>query len=204
MTIQEASTATVTRLCFERFQQCLQQLDGKEKIHIQTRLADLRLWADNVGAVANAKALLDLRFADRAQDISLIRKLLLLLGSFLRELRDSSVTAGHKADLQDIINNIDSTIDTLAFIGVQIRGSGRKSRMRKADDSFDQNRDRYQTLRAHFVCVVSSRPTIGGKPTVSKQHVHSLKYFAELNLTPIQERLVEANLRRRHRFQEAQ
>jgi hypothetical protein len=200
-TDQEASTTAVTRSCLEEFQKCLQQLDGKNRIHIQTRLADLRLWADSVGAVAHAKASLDSRFKDHPNDILFIRNLLSMLEGFLKECL---VAASHKADLRDIITNIDSTIDSLAFIGVQIRRSGRRSRIRKADDSFDQNRDKYRKLRAHLACVVSSKPTSEGRLTYKGNNIHNVDYFAEMKLPPIQERLVEANLRRRHRFQEAQ
>ncbi|KAH8719541.1 hypothetical protein GQ44DRAFT_751601 [Phaeosphaeriaceae sp. PMI808] len=200
-TEQEASTAVVTRSCLEEFQQCLQQLHGKDRIHIQTRLADLRLWADSVGAVAHAKASLDSRFKHRPNDILFIQNLLSMLEGFLKEC---IVAASCKADLRDIMTNIDSAVDSLAFLGVQIRRSGRKSRIRKADDSFDQNRDKYRKLRAHLACIISSKPAIEGRPTDEGKDIHSVDYFAKLKLSPIQERLVEANLRRRHRFQEAQ
>jgi hypothetical protein len=200
---QEASTAAVTRSCFEKFQQCLQQTNGKTKIHVQTRLADLRLWADSVGAVAREKASLDYRFQHRRDDMFFIQNLLSMLEGFLKDMEECFLAAKHEADLQDIIANIDSTIDTLAFIGVQIRRSGRKSRIRKVDNSFDQNQDRYRNLRAHLTCIVLARPT-EGRPKDESKDIHSIDYFAKTKLSPIQERLIEANLRRRHRFQEAQ
>lgn len=135
-TSKEASTATVTRSCLEEFQQCIQQLEGKDKIHIRTRLIDLRLWADSVGATAQAKASLDWRFQHRPDDIYFIRGLLSMLEGLLKEC---FIAANNRSDVRDIITNIDSTVDSLAFIGVQIRRSGRKSRLRKADDSFDQS-----------------------------------------------------------------
>jgi hypothetical protein len=197
----EASTAVVTRSCFAEFQRCLQQLDGNPKTRIQTRFADLRLWADSVGAVAQAKASLDSRFRHRPNDIVFIRGLLSILESSLQECY---VAASRKSGVQDIITNIDSTIDSLAFIGMQIRRSGRKYRMRKADDSFDRNRDRYRRLRAHLACVVSSKPAFDGRPENEGKTIHSVDDFATMKLLPVQERLIEANLRRRHRFLEAQ
>lgn len=119
-------------------------------------------------------------------------------------LKECFIAASNKSDVRDIITNIDSTVDSLAFIGVQIRRSGRKSRLRKADDSFDQNRDKYRKLRAHLACVVASKPTENGRPKDEGKEIHSVDYFANLKLPPIQERLIEANLRRRHRFMEAQ
>lgn len=201
---QEASTAAVTRSCFEKFQQCLQHTDGKTKIHVQTRLADLRLWADSVGAVAHEKASLDYRFQHRLDDILFIRNLLSMLEGFLEDMEECFLTTKHEADLQDVMTNIDSTIETLAFIGVQIRRSGRNSRIRKADNSFDRNRDSYRNLRAHLACIVLARPTKEGRPKNEGKDIHSVDYFAQIKLSPIQERLIEANLRRRHRFKEAQ
>jgi hypothetical protein len=200
-TSKEASTATVTRSCLEEFQQCIQQLEGKDKIHIQTRLADLRLWADSVGATAQAKASLNWRFQHRPGDIYFIQGLLSMLEGFLKQC---FIAANNRSDVRDILTNIDSTVDSLGFIGVQIRRSGRKSRLRRADDSFDQNRDKYRKLRAHLTCVVASKPTEKGRPKDEGKEIHSVDYFANLKLPPIQERLVEANLRRRHRFMEAQ
>ncbi|KID98430.1 Protein kinase-like domain protein, partial [Metarhizium majus ARSEF 297] len=199
----EASTAEVTRSCFKKLQQCIHQQEGKDKTHLQTRLADLRLWSDSVGATAREKASLDARFKHRPDDIYFIQSLLHMLEGFLRECLIAADN-NDDAHLRNVITNIDSTIDSLAFIGVQIRRSGRNSRLRKVDGSFERNRDNYQKLRAHLACVVASKPTEGGRPADEGKEIHSMDYFAELELPPIQHRLVEANLRRRHRFTEAQ
>ncbi|KIW24024.1 uncharacterized protein PV07_09763 [Cladophialophora immunda] len=201
LTSEGSPTGAVVRSCFEEFKQCIQQLEGKDKIHVQTRFADLRLWADSVGATAQAKASLDWRFQHRPNDLYFIRGHLSMLEGFLKEC---FAAANDKSDICDIIANIDSTVDSLAFIGVQIRRSGRKSRLRRADDSFDQNRDEYRKLRAHLACIVASKPTKEGRPKDEGKEIHSIDYFANLKLPQIQERLVEANLRRRHRFIEAQ
>jgi hypothetical protein len=199
--VAEASTATQTRSCLDKFQQCIQQLQGNDKIHLQTRLADLRLWSDSVGAAAAAKASLDARFQHRPNDIKFIRGLLSMLESLLHECLTA---ASDGSDIRVAIMNIDSTVDSLAFIGVQIRRSGRKSRLCKADGSFDENRDKYRRLRAHLACVLTAKPTEDGRPKDEGKEIASVDYFASMELPPIQERLVEANLRRRHRFMEAQ
>ncbi|KAH0593708.1 hypothetical protein MHUMG1_08459 [Metarhizium humberi] len=201
--LTEASTAEVTRSCLQKLQQCIHQQEGKDKTHLQTRLADLRLWSDSVGATAREKASLDARFKHRPGDIYFIQSLLHMLEDFLRECLIAADN-NDDAHLRNVITNIDSTIDSLAFIGVQIRRSGRNSRLRKVDGSFERNRDNYQKLRAHLACVVASKPTEGGRPADEGKEIHSMDYFAELELPPIQHRLVEANLRRRHRFTEAQ
>lgn len=168
---------------------------------MQTRLADLRLWADSVGAMAHAKASLESRFQHRPDDLYLVRGLLFLLRGFLGEC---SAAACSKSDTKDIFSNINSTVDSLAVLGVHIRRSGRQSRLRKSDSTFDTNREKYHKFRAHLACVIASRPTENGRPDNEGKEVHSAEYFANLKLTSIQERLIEANLRRRHRFLQAQ
>ncbi|KAI1149604.1 hypothetical protein F4825DRAFT_453287 [Nemania diffusa] len=197
----EASIADLTRSCLEGARQSIQQLKGKDKIYMQTRLADLRLWADSVGATAPAKASLDQRFQHRPEDIYLIRGLLFMLQGFFNEC---SIAVDNQSDIEDIISNIDSTVDSLGILGVQIRRSGRQSRLRKADSSFDKNREKYHKLRVHLACIIASKPTKNGRPATEGAEIHSVDYFANLKLAPIQERLIEANLRRRHRFLEAQ
>ncbi|KAI0552909.1 hypothetical protein F4679DRAFT_28866 [Xylaria curta] len=197
----EASLADMTRSCLEGAVQTIQRLEGKDKIYIQTRLADLRLWADSVGATAQAKASLDQRFQHRSDDVYLIRGLLFMLQGLFSEC---SFAAENKFDIKDIISNINSTIDSLGILGVQIRRSGRQSRLRKADSSFDKNREKYRKFKAHLACIIASKPTENGRPVNEGKEIHSVDYFANLKLTSIQERLIEANLRRRHRFLEAQ
>jgi hypothetical protein len=196
--LKEAVTATVTRACLQKFHACIQRLEGRNKVHVQTRLADLRLWADNVGATAPEKASLDSRFQHRPEDIRFILGLLSMLEELLEECHTA---ARENARVRDILRSIDSTVDSLAFIGVQIRRSGRKSRLQKADQSFDRNRAKYRNLRAHLSCIMVSWPSVGG---CSEDHFRSSDYFVDLSFLPIQERLIEANLRRRHRFIEAQ
>ena len=197
----DTPTATVTRSCIKKFQRCIQQLQGKDRIHVQTRLADLRLWSDSVGAVASPKASLDSRFQHRPTDMNFIRGLLSMLEGLLQQCLTA---ANDGSDVRDAIVNIDSIVDSLAFIGVQIRRSGRKFRLRKADDSFNENRDKYRKLRAHLACVLSTKPTEEGRPKDEGKEIHSVDYFADMKLPLIQERLIEANLKRRHRFTEAQ
>ncbi|KAI0515129.1 hypothetical protein F5B22DRAFT_608481 [Xylaria bambusicola] len=200
-TFAESSLADMTRLCLEGAREVIQRLEGKDKIYMQTRLADLRLWADSVGATAQAKASLDQRFQHRSDDVYLIRGLLYMLQGLLGKF---SIAADNKSDIMDIMSNVNSTIDSLAILGVQIRRSGRHSRLRKADTSFDKNREKYHKFRAHLACIITSRPTEDGRPVDEGEKLHSVDYFVNLKLTSIQERLIEANLRRRHRFLEAQ
>ncbi|KAK4231944.1 hypothetical protein QBC38DRAFT_439599 [Podospora fimiseda] len=103
----------------------------------------------------------------------------------------------------------------LAMIGVAIRQTGKASRSRKAGKTF--NPDDYQELRKHFECIVLLQPSEPehGFPA-DDSHEDSIVQQAEKamavrldalrlsNQTAVQNRLVEANLRRRHRFLLAQ
>lgn len=197
----EATTAAVTKSCLSKFQECTEVLVGQDKIHMQTCLADLRLWADSVGAAAQAKSSLDHRFRHRTKDIQFIKGFLSMLDAFLDELSD---VVEYKVNLRDTINKIDSIMDTLAFIGVQIRRSGRNSRLHKVDSSFDQNREKYRDLRAHLACIITAKPRETGRPQGDDGQFCNVEIFANMKFSSIQERLIEANLRRRHRFIEAQ
>lgn len=93
-------------------------------------------------------------------------------------------------------------ISTTDPTSAQLLGIAEVIQLPGTDSSFDRNRDKYVDLRAHLAAVLVSRPTAG--PIDIDKDTRSFDYFAKLKLDPIQERLVEANLRRRHRFMEAQ
>jgi hypothetical protein len=84
----------------------------------------------------------------------------------------------------------------------QLLGLSEVIQLPDADAAFDRNRDKYLQLRAHLAALIVSRPTEG--PRDIDKDTRNFDYFAKLELEPIQERLVEANLRRRHKFMEAQ
>jgi hypothetical protein len=216
----EASTAESVRSCLEQFTVCVGKLKGAQKARIKNRHADFKLWADSVGAVAQERASLDWRFRDRPGDIFFIKGLLGMLEWYLKECAASAGSEDaveavedlkeHAASsinekavdavdaVEDVLDKIDSMVHNLISIGIAIRRSGRKSRLQKADASFERNRERYLDLRAHLACVIISTPSQG------ERTLSDADYFATLEFSPIQNRLVEANLRRRHRFMEAQ
>lgn len=152
---------------------------------METRLADVRLWADGVGAMAQGPASLDQRFHSRPQDLFLVKTILIMLADFVKDYSE-----GQTAD--EVVERIDSAIENLALIGVAIRRTGKASRRRREDAQFD--RQDYGELRRHLECIILLRPSKAGLET-------------ELNpstLSIVQERLIEANLKRRHRFVFAQ
>ncbi|KAJ4328692.1 hypothetical protein N0V84_000883 [Fusarium piperis] len=156
---------------------------------METRLADVRLWADGVGAIADGRASLDWRFHSREQDLLLVKTILIMLADFVE---DYATLLAEEQPADDALERIDSTIENLALIGVAIRRTGKASRRRRADTRFDP--EDYEELRQHLECVILLRPSKSGLPD-------------QLNpstLTMVQKRLIEANLKRRHRFVIAQ
>ncbi|KAJ5809816.1 uncharacterized protein N7503_002034 [Penicillium pulvis] len=108
------------------------------------------------------------------------------------------ITASSKEITDEVLGKIGSILRDLIAIGVVIRRSGRKFRLQKADASFDQNRDKYRDLQAHLAILVMSSPSEGPRTLIYQDKIDPSQ------LSPIQHRLVEANLRRRHRFMEMQ
>lgn len=191
-----------TRACFARFRSCIAALDGEHRNYLEVRFADLKLWADSVGALAHGKASLDWRFSGRSRDIFLVTSLLDMLEQFLEGYKTAAIEDGDEDEIEEAEQGINEMTDNLAWIGSAIRRSGTKSRLQKADMSFERDRagkDKRQCdqLRTHLICIIKSRPT---EPAKSKDYS---KDFHSMELQGIQNRLVEANLRRWHRFRYA-
>ncbi|KAF4454855.1 hypothetical protein F53441_2725 [Fusarium austroafricanum] len=101
------------------------------------------------------------------------------------------------------MRNIEDILDQLIMLGFAIRKSGTAARLQKADMSFnvEDNKD----LREHLVFILvndAAKMRKGGEDnrtiTVENRLQESKGHFD--NLTPEQQHLVLANLRRRHRF----
>jgi hypothetical protein len=126
-----------------------------------------------------------------------------MLGKFLEGYKTAVVQDNNEDEIQEAKQGIDKLTDNLAWISSAIRRSGTKSRLQKADMSYEHDRagkDKLHCsqLQAHLICIMKSRPT---KSATSKDY---LKDFHSIRLEGIQNRLVEANLRRWHQFQYAQ
>ncbi|KAK8071438.1 hypothetical protein PG997_011641 [Apiospora hydei] len=87
------------------------------------------------------------------------------------------------------MRDVEQLINQLARLSVAIRSAGTASRFRKADKLY--NPDDYSDLRTYLENIIKARPPglNGGNLIISKSEI-----------TPSQNRLVEANLRRRNRF----
>ncbi|KAK6514018.1 hypothetical protein TWF506_008446 [Arthrobotrys conoides] len=182
----------------------------------ENRLVDFNLWAAGAGVSAKGKLSLDQRLSTKPEVQSTLVNLLELLQMFVEDCRDLAKDVDNVPDGPLIIGqntdpevNIDSsmqrvdeispvelsskeieaqrdvevTLDQIIRLTVAIRKAGSSSRLKRADRSFNLDNPKIQELKGFLELIV---------------HPKGLKEDGQL--TPIQSRLVEANLRRWHRF----
>lgn len=205
MSRTSVSILALTESCVSKFDKLLASYTpGSQRIEsLESRLADFNLWADGVGALAKPGASLDSRLQGRVNDLALVKNVLIMLADSLDHCMGlaKDTTNYDETDHQEAIQNLDSAIKNLALIGVAIRRTGQASRNRRADKTF--NPDNHQELRTHLECIIRLRPT---EEALFHQKDNG-EYVAKSDnskLSDIQNRLVEANLRRRHKFLIAQ
>ncbi|KAH6856903.1 WD40-repeat-containing domain protein [Chaetomium sp. MPI-CAGE-AT-0009] len=193
-----ASARQLTESCISKFKEMLASQHPRRVEFLESRLADFNLWADGVGALAKVGASLDSRLRGRENDLGLVKTILIMLADSLDYYAGLPET---DADSAGAIQNLDSAIKNLAQIGVAIRRTGKASRNRRVDQTF--NPDEYQELRKHLECVVLLRPTEEGLFRETEEG-HYVAHLDASKLSDLQKRLIEANLRRRHNFLRAQ
>ncbi len=185
-----ASVLTLTKTCLSKFDEALAAQAQWSKEGLETRLADFNLWVSGVGAIGKPGLSLDSKLQRWPDDLAIVKSVLLMLSDSL-EYHASLSRAGKNS--HNGVQNIDSAIRNLALIGVAIRRTGKASRSRRADRTYNPNN--YPELRKHLECVLLLRPTEEGR------HPDELD---PSKLSGLQQRLIDANLRRRHQFLLAQ
>lgn len=122
--------------------------------------------------------------------------LLFQLGYYLED----ALTVTDGRELEEAKRNVDTSIDNLASMAIAIRRTGQKSRLVRADASF--NSASLDGLRMHLEFIALLRPTLPGyeHPSHHKNDPHWWQKDISAKLSPLQQRLIEANLRRRNRF----
>ncbi|ORY63909.1 uncharacterized protein BCR38DRAFT_202302 [Pseudomassariella vexata] len=186
----DRSIADLARDCTSVFHQLLSLESLKGNEWSENRLADFNLWTDGVGATAKPGASLDSRLKGRADDLQLVKNLLAMLQDFLiGYIRCAKSGNG----TEEAVRNVDSAIKNLEMIGVAIRWTGKASRTRRTERTFDPSEHR--NFRRHLECMILLHPSEDGRNPDDLD-------FSKLN--HVQNRLIEANLRRRHSFSVAQ
>ncbi|OPB36005.1 hypothetical protein A0O28_0111710 [Trichoderma guizhouense] len=223
------SVSTLIQQCLDKLHDAMSQKnDSEHQDHLENRLAGFNLWVDNVGALAKSGASLDSRFRSRPDDLDLVKNILNVLSDFLDEYKDA---IHNGLSIDEPLLDIDSAIRNLAKIGIAIRRTGKASRSRRAYQSF--NPDEHHEFRQHLECLILLRPNedrhhLSGleissikelkdspsaesseKNDILKTKLEQLakarvEDLASSKLNEIQNRLIDANLRRRHNFLLAQ
>jgi hypothetical protein len=199
------SILKLTESCISKFDELLAAYtQSPQRIEsLESRLADFNLWADGVGALAKPGASLDSRPHGRVNDVALVENILIMLADSLDYYANVAEDKANydETDVDDALQTLDSAIKNLALIGVAIRRTGQPSRNRQADKTYNPND--HQELRIHLECIILLRPT---EEALFHQKEDG-EYVAKLDnskMSDIQKRLVDANLRRRHKFLIAQ
>lgn len=96
------------------------------------------------------------------------------------------------------MKKVEGSLDQLTRLTVAIRKAGTRSRLQKADSSFNPDGPQIFLLRRHLEILLLVRPDEHGNSDYSEQQLDPTR------LSPIQIRLIEANLKRRNRFLYAQ
>ncbi|KAL2858223.1 hypothetical protein BJX68DRAFT_163001 [Aspergillus pseudodeflectus] len=186
----------------------------------ENRLADFNLWASSAGASATGKASLDYRLRENLDAHTILINLLSMLRILVqkcisqgkvRALTVSSLTdahliagevgytaAGLSSKETTSRKDVEDNINRLTRLTVAIRKAGTRARLQKADSSFNPDDSQLVTLRQHLEFLLLVRPDEhGGSDSSGKQ-------LGVARVNPIQQRLIDANLRRRNRFMYAQ
>ncbi|KAL6690223.1 hypothetical protein J3F84DRAFT_405364 [Trichoderma pleuroticola] len=223
------TVSDLSQQCWDEFSQAMAIKNNTEHQDLlTTKLDSFKLWADNVGAQAEPLLSLDSRLHSWPDDLDLVKSLLNMLSKSIQQFTEKS-EKGHP--ITGPLENMDFVINKLARIGVAIRRAGKASRDRRVYKSF--NPDDHHEFKRHLECLILLRPNedqpqlsglevssvnelMDGPSTKSSEKHDVLKTKIEQlaksrmdeldssRLNEIQKRLIDANLRRRHSFLEAQ
>ncbi|KAK1243923.1 hypothetical protein MKX08_002061 [Trichoderma sp. CBMAI-0020] len=197
-----ASISTLTETCLSKFNNLLASYthDAQRRTLLEGQLSAFNQWATSVEALEKSGVSLDSRFHGQTK---IVKTLLLLLAEGLDDyagLAEIKTSQG-ETDYDGAIQMLDIIIKDLIRIGEAIFWVEKAFWHREADDTFNPDDDK--EFRKHLECVITLRPT----EEALFHRAENDDYVAKLDncqLSDIQKRLVEANLRRRHRFLVAQ
>lgn len=184
--------AELADTCIKKFERLLNFGTGTDLL--ETPLANLKLWADGIDALAGRWASVDSRPKSQPNDLTLVVNTLRMLCEFLDRFSEIHITGDEKVDdgnqtLRDVLWGIDISLKSLNLIGVALWRKGKKSRSWLPDKSF--NPSDQVDFRRHLECII----LMG-----SDEHTGGTDEPDSSKLDDLQNRLIEANLRRRHSF----
>lgn len=123
-------------------------------------------------------------------------------GSNHSDSQEHATTDGFPPVLVDLCKDAEHLIDRLVDLGLMIRRSGASSRLLRADSSFNEHL--YSHLRKHLELLLGLSNYRASSPPEDRM-IHStmssdIASVKSSVLRPEQVHLIQANLRRRHRF----
>lgn len=197
------SVTDLTTSCITKFERLLVSGAGPESL--ENALADFRLWAHDVGALEPVGASLDSTLVDRPDDLGVVKGVLSMLCDILTDLieirsDDNGKNYAYNPAEDDVLWSINSSLESLDLISIAIRRTGKASRIRRTDNHIRTtdktfNPSDYRDFRRQLERIVILRTSEG---------VDTANQVDTSMLDGVQNRLVEANLRRRHCFLTAQ
>ncbi|GAM43723.1 hypothetical protein TCE0_060f18765 [Talaromyces pinophilus] len=180
-------------------------------------LADLNLWANGAGALKVGKASLDARLSSNLDAKNFVVNLLRMLQAFAEKCVElgSEVHSDipETSELSQAIQDVKYIIGQLSRITVSIRKAGTNARIQKADASYDPHHPQIEALSLHLQLLLLAKPSRNGALQAKKTSAQGMLLVScidnkpvvdSYSLTAIQQRLIEANLKRRNRFLYAQ
>ncbi|KAL6232371.1 hypothetical protein BDW75DRAFT_21914 [Aspergillus navahoensis] len=179
-------------------------------------LADLNLWANGAGALKVGKASLDARLSSNLDAKIFVVNLLRMLQGFVERCADigSEICndTPETSELSQAIQDVNDIMGQLTRVTISIRKAGTNARIQKADAFYDPHHPQIEALSQHLQLLLLAKPSKNGsiRARASSQGMLVLScrddttVIDSQSLTPIQKRLIEANLKRRNRFLYAQ
>lgn len=183
------SISDLSQSCRQRLEACVAlPALAAHKDSFRVRLADFNLWTSGSGALAKKRLSLDTRLADEPNAHAVILNLLSLMVTLLAkcQLQQQQDGPTPSPECHDTLDRIRRLITYLVRISIAIRRSGAQARLEQADGEFREHR--HGELKRFLAFVVAAN-ALG---TRYKE--------ADVENDPIINRLIRANLRRRHRF----
>ncbi|KAH6845817.1 hypothetical protein B0I37DRAFT_344991 [Chaetomium sp. MPI-CAGE-AT-0009] len=185
-----------TSACRQRLRECIDNPALMADEWSRKRLADFNLWASDSGALAKKRASLDQRL-EKHTVREVIVNLLSLLESLLARCQslafETPADRDEEINLPEMLENIEDIMAQLVRISVAIRGAGLRARFERADHSF--NPERHVELKRHLEFLVHAASLDQGQ-----KEGGNIGLVLSRTMTDIVQRLITANLVRRHRY----
>ncbi|KID72031.1 transcription factor Zn, C2H2, partial [Metarhizium brunneum ARSEF 3297] len=185
----------------------------------ENRLSDFNLWDAGVGASAAAPNSLDIRLRKDASAKKVVISSLSTLATWATLYRDiadglepQARGAGEEEDhpitLEEARLSVEQLLGILANLGVAIRQSGAISRLGNADGTFQKHKHEYSSLMQHLTFILqlshlprAKVPVGDGGATAEMIQVPIASDEQQGPLRFEQQVLIDANAKRRHRFE---